>query len=192
MNRKVYEQPHAVALGLLRLFDNIIEILAAVEALEHVACMEHIPHQQAPFLNAAYKSLWDDLIVKTAALYDGDSFKQSPNCSINELRVLIEEDKKHTEHQKENILATIDNLRKRYTFKEYRNKAKAHFDLETMFDSPFSTVSTDEIKELLFGLRDVVSLTFGMMFGIRMEEYPYLEKKQQYEDAILSCIKRRN
>ena len=105
---------------------------------------------------------------------------------------LIEEDKKHTEHQKEIILATIDNLRKRYTFKEYRNKAKAHFDLETMFDSPFSTVSTDEIKELLFGLRDVVSLTFGMMFGIRMEEYPYLEKKQQYEDAILSCINRRN
>ena len=192
MNRKAYEQPHAVAVGLLRLFDNIIEILAAVEALECVACMEHIPHQQAPFLNAAYKSLWDDLIVKTAALYDGDSFKQSPNCSINELRVLIEEDKKHTEHQKEIILATIDNLRKRYTFKEYRNKAKAHFDLETMFDSPFSTVSTDEIKELLFGLRDVVSLTFGMMFGIRMEEYPYLEKKQQYEDAILSCTNRRN
>ena len=86
LNRKAYEQPHAVAVGLLRLFDNIIEILAAVEALECVACMEHIPHQQAPFLNAAYKSLWDDLIVKTAALYDGDSFKQSPNCSINELR----------------------------------------------------------------------------------------------------------
>ena len=190
MSKEIYEQMHVVAYALCHFVKEAIEILAALEAYETVLKNTDIPTPQNLFLQTAAESLRDDLIVKTAALYDKDKFGHKPNCSIAELETLINEDNKHDKVKKEELLKTIQNAKGIISFRDYRNKRKAHVDLESAFEKEVPFVTTEELKQLLFELRRIISLTFEYMFCVSLKSDNYEEIKEKYIESIDQCIRK--
>lgn len=188
MSKEIYEQMHVVAYALCHFVKEAIEILAALEAYETVLKNTDIPTPQNLFLQTAAESLRDDLIVKTAALYDKAKYGTDSNCSIDELESLIQKDEKHDIVKKRELLRRIRTAKGLITFRLYRNKRKAHIDLDAAFEMKVPMISTDEIKNLLFELREIISLTFEYLFSTPMNEHNYEEAKEKYIESLQKCI----
>ncbi|MBQ6402639.1 MAG: hypothetical protein IJI27_01920, partial [Oscillospiraceae bacterium] len=90
--------------------------------------------------------------------------------------------------KKRELLRRIRTAKGLITFRLYRNKRKAHIDLDAAFEMKVPMISTDEIKNLLFELREIISLTFEYLFSTPMNEHNYEEAKEKYIESLQKCI----
>ncbi|MBE6830302.1 MAG: hypothetical protein E7519_08840 [Ruminococcaceae bacterium] len=185
-----YEEFHIVAYALSQHIEDALRRLSSIEAFQELNQNGKIPNNS--FLLLSYNTLCGYLIIQTAAIFDPKQTCGKKNCSIDEMRALIDKySGLHTEKEKKEILSAIDSLAEQYKhslIKNVRIKKLAHHDLEKSFDLEPASIPLGDIKQILVSAYNVVSEVFEYRFGVCAKEIDYEQLKNMFKKDLHQCI----
>ncbi len=147
-----------------------------------------------PYLVTTEYALKMQLITEIAKFFDKEKSKDNVNCSINELRFVLENNDKYKSNKEtEAYLNTIDELCKRYESiisKNFRNKTLAHNDLKKLFeDGPvFNTIKYNEVYELVRDIDIFISTVCVVIVGATMKINGFEELKENYKKSLYMIL----
>jgi len=196
MSSTIYEQTHIVAYGLFVIACSVLEKVAAVEAFETVQAERGFAKPQAVFLNTAYLSLKESVILGLLSMMEGDrsnDARDRVNCSIGELLLLLKDDRysDFRDFDRKQIIDSIVKIKGCVAYqklKTLRNRFVAHNDLVSMFEATeFSLIETWQLKNLIMEICDVLDRSFQLCVGVSVKHKPYDILLAEYIESLSAC-----
>lgn len=192
------EHPVNVWFGLQILEYTIFHYAASSAAWDDLKTNEKdkvvIDNMNNPYLITSAHASKMQLITEIAKFFDKEKNKDNVNCSINELRFVLENnDKYKSNDETEAYLNKIEELCKRYEniiSKKVRNKTLAHNDLKQLFESDpvLDTIQFDEIYELVRDIDVFISTVCVVIVGATTKIIDFEELKENYKKSLYMIL----
>ena len=185
-NNNSLEQVHIVAYGLATLLDEIAHTLQGL-----FSASEKIPNRimrepSNDWYALAYTALLKNLALDIVSLNGNAKYGHDSNCNFKELKnvILLFGENTPTERT---IIGAIDTFLDKYKdliSADLRNKVLAHKDLDYLFNGKDFNVDLISINRYLLEGYGIVSATFELAIGAKLEA-PNLDAiRNQYNDSL--------
>lgn len=167
---------------------------AAIRAYENIFHANCNSSSSNVFFNMAYKSIWHELLMELAKLFDPSKEGNNKNCSLLRLKEMCL-DKKYASlfpgGENHLFVCAIDIIYEQYAsllIKKSRNKQLSHHDLKQLFEEQPIEISFKNTEELVLKISSLLEIIYSHVAFAEVSFGNYTNLVSQYEYALKQLV----
>ena len=188
-----YDTPENVCIALTAFITEIREQAAAIRAYDNVFQNSSCDNV---FLQRSYDSIWRELLLEIARIFDNANTGSGENCTLLRLKKLCCKERYSflfANNGKDNLIQSLDAVFEYYNqlpIIKTRKKQLAHHDLKQAVAGECIKISLDQVEQLIANATDVFAKIYTRFclgaFEISFPIYDVLVK--YFEDALKQLV----